>query len=189
VCGIVESSQTFTSKAGAAVLYRSATTVAAAFWRYGAAFFSSVGLAVRRKDARVTYSTARNFFLHGSKAEEFNKMRQIRRGKEERGKIQAEKGLVPQRTAGVAGEDESKTPMKGKSGGACAGSADKMERVGVNKWVVSLSLDDTVLKKVTGVSPEPPHAHDAMPRVQIRNRPLYKPCEPSYKPKYVIEAV
>jgi hypothetical protein len=71
---------------------------------------------VRQKGVGVTYSTARNFFLHGSKAEGFNKMRQIRRGGEECGKIRVEKGLVPQRTTGIAGEDEPKTPMKGKSG-------------------------------------------------------------------------
>jgi hypothetical protein len=44
---------------------------------------------VRRKGAGVTYSTTRKFFLHGSKTKGFDKMRQIRIGREERGKIRA----------------------------------------------------------------------------------------------------
>jgi hypothetical protein len=90
--GVIGSSQTFTSRVGAAVLCRSATTAVAAFWRYGAAFFSSVGPAVCRKGTGVTYSTARKFLLHGSKTEGFNKMRQIKRGREERGKYGRRRG-------------------------------------------------------------------------------------------------
>jgi hypothetical protein len=52
-------------------------------------------------------------------------MRQIRRGREERGKTRLEMGLVPQRTVDVAGEDELKTPRKGKSGWSECGECGK----------------------------------------------------------------
>jgi hypothetical protein len=76
---------TFISRAGAAVLCRSATNAAATF-------FSSIGPAVRQKGAGVTSSTTRNFFLHGSKTKRFNKMRQIRRGREECGNYGQRRG-------------------------------------------------------------------------------------------------